>query len=229
MGKDPAVLWYFNDWAGGTSTLSRFLKGCYIDLLYAQFNSGHLSLDEIKTVLGSDFGAAWPTIQKKFVKDDNGLYYNERLVFELDKRKSYTKSRRKNLMGDHMENANGNEIEKRKKKFIEDVLILKSNYSEGMITEFCSYWTEKNPEGKKMRFEMEKVFEISRRLTTWKNNQDKYTNGKQPHQQGKFPSYFDARLYQQLSMGSNLGQLQKYQEHLRANGYKFINNEWQRV
>lgn len=105
MAKDPAVLWYFNDWAGGTATLSRFLKGCYMDLLYAQFNTGHLSLDEIKTVLGSDFGSSWPALQKKFVKDDKGLYYNQRLLFETDKRKSYTKSRRQNLMGDHMENA----------------------------------------------------------------------------------------------------------------------------
>lgn len=104
--KDPAVLWYFNDWHGGTITLSRHQKGCYIDLLYAQFNSGHLSLEEIKTVLGSDFGQTWPTLQKKFVKDEStGLYYNERLVFEAEKRKSFSKSRRDNLKGEKKEIA----------------------------------------------------------------------------------------------------------------------------
>lgn len=101
MAKDPAVLWYFNDWHGGTFTLGRHQKGCYMDLLYAQFNSGHLSLDEIKTVLGSDFGQTWPTLQKKFVKDEiTGLFYNERLVFEAEKRRSYSSSRRTNLSGD---------------------------------------------------------------------------------------------------------------------------------
>jgi len=40
--KDPAVLWYWNDWGGGTRTMSRQLKGCYMDLLEAQFNSGPL-------------------------------------------------------------------------------------------------------------------------------------------------------------------------------------------
>lgn len=97
MAKDPATLWYWNDWMGGTMTLSRFLKGCYIDILAAQFNSGHLSLDEIKTCLGSDFGTAWPTIQKKFVKDENGLFFNERLDAEIEKRKKHSEKQRENI------------------------------------------------------------------------------------------------------------------------------------
>lgn len=115
MAKDPAMLWYWSDWYSGTATLSRFLKGCYMDLLHAQFNSGHLTLEEIKTVLGSDFGQAWPTLQKKFTADDAGKYFNVRLDEEKEKRAAFTKSRRDNLhktkhmkqhMGDHMENEN---------------------------------------------------------------------------------------------------------------------------
>lgn len=116
MAKDPALLWYFNDWTGGTVTMTRHLKGCYMDLLAAQFNSGPLSLDEIKTVLGSDFGLSWPTLQKKFAKDDNGLYFNGRMQFEKDKRINYSNSRRSNRMqhmsnhmSPHMENENRNE------------------------------------------------------------------------------------------------------------------------
>lgn len=88
--KDPAVLFYFNDWQGGTVTFSRFLKGCYMDLLHAQFNSGGLSLDEIKTVLGSDFGQSWPTLQKKFQIGEDNLYYNKRLLFEKTRRKEFS-------------------------------------------------------------------------------------------------------------------------------------------
>lgn len=114
MAKDPALLWYFNDWHGGTSTMSRFLKGCYMDLLHAQFNNGHLSLDEIKVVLGSDFGSSWPTLQKKLMVDDKGLYYNPRLEAEHSKRKTFSASRVENLkgskkekiLGTHMENEN---------------------------------------------------------------------------------------------------------------------------
>jgi len=46
-----------------------------------------------------------------------------------------------------------------------------------MLRAFYDYWTEKNENGKKMRFEMQKVFDINRRLTTWAKN-NKF-NGKQ--------------------------------------------------
>lgn len=97
------MLWYWADWNSGTVALSRFLKGCYMDLLHAQFNTGRLSLEEIKIVLGSDFGQAWPTLQKKFTVDKAGKYFNERLELEKNKRAAYTASRRKNLESSHME------------------------------------------------------------------------------------------------------------------------------
>lgn len=114
--KDPAALFYFNDWMGGTATLTRHQKGCYIDLLCVQFNSGPLSLDEIKTVLGSDFGSSWPALQKKF-KSENGIYFNERLELEKGKRSKFTTSRRMNASSvpsvaqatdEHMEDENRN-------------------------------------------------------------------------------------------------------------------------
>jgi hypothetical protein len=120
MAKDPAMLWYWGDWYSGTVLMSRFLKGCYMDLLHAQFNSGRLSLEEIRMVLGSDFGQSWPTLQKKFAVDETGKYFNERLELEKNKRMAFTASRKKNLQSSHkeddmkahmhgyMENANRN-------------------------------------------------------------------------------------------------------------------------
>lgn len=89
MAKDPAFLFYPNDWTGGTGLLTRHLKGCYIDLLIAQFNNGHLSLEEIRTVLGTDF-SAWNTLQKKFAQDAAGKFFNGRLEAEVNKRKEYS-------------------------------------------------------------------------------------------------------------------------------------------
>lgn len=89
MAKDPAILWYWDDWGGGTMLLTRHQKGCYIDLLNAQFNNGHLSLEEIKICLGADFGPQWPALQKKFKVDPQGLYYNERMDIEISKRAKY--------------------------------------------------------------------------------------------------------------------------------------------
>lgn len=106
MAKDPATLWYWNDWHGGTSTFSRHLKGCYTDLLHAQFNNGHLSLDEIKTVLGSDFGSSWPTLRKKFAVDNDGLFFNERAELEKNKRIAFVESRKNNLKSHKEEHMN---------------------------------------------------------------------------------------------------------------------------
>lgn len=95
MAKDPAMLWYWGDWYSGTSLMSRFLKGCYMDLLHAQFNHGRLSLEEIKTCLGADFGSTWSALQKKFKQDENGLFFNEKLEREKKKRADYSASRKK--------------------------------------------------------------------------------------------------------------------------------------
>src|SRR5688572_21835965 len=89
MAKDPAFLFYPNDWLGGTMTMTRHLKGCYIDLLVAQFNSGPLSLETIKTVLGSD-QASWTVLSSKFKQTAEGLFFNERLVAEKFKREEYS-------------------------------------------------------------------------------------------------------------------------------------------
>lgn len=97
MGKDPACLFYWGDWSGGTITFTRHLKGCYMDLLNAQFNNGPLSLDEIKTVLGTDFGSSWPTLQKKFVKGENGFFFNERMAAETEKRKKFSFKQKENI------------------------------------------------------------------------------------------------------------------------------------
>ena len=53
------------------------------------------------------------------------------------------------------------------KEFNKEVYVFKEKYDTQMLDEFISYWTEKNINGKLMRFEMEKVFDISRRLSTW--------------------------------------------------------------
>src|SRR5438128_11520468 len=98
MAKDPALLFYWNDWQGGTATLTRHLKGCYMDLLYAQFNSGTLSLEQIKIVLRTD-QAAWTVLSKKFIKvteNNVELFFNERMEAEKQKRRNFTEKQRLN-------------------------------------------------------------------------------------------------------------------------------------
>jgi hypothetical protein len=96
MAKDPAFLFYPNDWMGGTMTMTRHHKGCYIDLLVAQFNSGPLSLEEIKNLLGQD-QAAWTVLSRKFSVDSTGKYFNERLETEKAKRVEYSNKQKERI------------------------------------------------------------------------------------------------------------------------------------
>jgi len=64
-------------------------------------------------------------------------------------------------------------IDKREEKFKDSVTKIgsKKKYDSKMINDFVLYWTERDRSNKKMRFEKQVVFDISRRLSTW-NNRD---------------------------------------------------------
>lgn len=95
MGKDPAFLFYPNDYIGGTMGMTFEEKGAYIELLMTQFNRGHMT----SQVIGQVVGHLWVNLQSKFKQDENGLYYNERLDIEIEKRKTFIQSRFNNLTG----------------------------------------------------------------------------------------------------------------------------------
>lgn len=62
--------------------------------------------------------------------------------------------------------------EKRELEFIEkcEKLYKKHDMSKALLKQFTDFWTESNEGGKKMRFEMQQTFDISRRLAKWKSN-----------------------------------------------------------
>lgn len=95
MSKDPAVSWYWNDWAGGTQAMTREEKGAYMELLQAQHSRGSVPLAIIRRILGTDFERLWEVLSEKFQKDENG-FYNIRLREEIEKRRAYSKSRANN-------------------------------------------------------------------------------------------------------------------------------------
>ena len=86
-------------------------------------------------------------------------------------------------------------IEDLKVLFFEKVSEFRDKYSEAMLLSFANYWSEKNQKGK-MRWQLEKTFEIPNRLATWHRNDSKFSRpiSGQPGQ-----SKMDARManYQQ--------------------------------
>ena len=73
---------------------------------------------------------------------------------------------------------------------------------------FFLYWTEKNKSGSKFRAEMEKTFDISRRLKRWSSNNFN-------KQKSRFPDYFDSLLMKRMDDSSK----KEYEHHLKNLGY----------
>ena len=132
MAKDPAFLFYSGDFLSGTYTMTDDQVGKYIRLLCLQHQKPeHLLNEEDMIFICKSYDK---TVYDKFTKNEQGLYFNERLEIEISHRKYYTDSRSKNRKGkvkeskssksrkkhmkiisksyeDHMENGNEIEIE----------------------------------------------------------------------------------------------------------------------
>jgi hypothetical protein len=71
-------------------------------------------------------------------------------------------------------------FEDRKLEFrdkLHEIMIVES-VDKNMVKEFYLYWTEQNQSNTKMRFELEKTYDITRRLSTWIKNADKFSTNK---------------------------------------------------
>jgi uncharacterized protein YdaU (DUF1376 family) len=78
---------------------------------------------------------------------------------------------------------------------------------------FIDYWSETNKSASKMRFEMEKTWDLGRRIKRWVNNgfnKDK----------NKMPDYFDEVLYKKMDMSSK----KEYEKKLKQNGFSYSYN-----
>ncbi len=63
-------------------------------------------------------------------------------------------------------------------KFKLEVNTFLNIYTEEMLEEFTDYWTETNKSKTKLRYELQKTFDISRRLKTWNKNDKKFNKDK---------------------------------------------------
>lgn len=92
MAKDPAFLFYSNDFLTGTMTLTYEERGKYITILSLMHQQGRMKEETICFVVGS-FSV---NLKNKFSIDEKGFLFNERLEEETEKRSRFTESRRSN-------------------------------------------------------------------------------------------------------------------------------------
>jgi len=156
MAKDPAVLLYTGDFLTGMTLLNYEQRGQYITLLCQQHQLGHLPFNHMISVCGS----VDSVVINKFKKDEDGLYYNERMESESSKRVSYCKSRSNNKSGRkknksydkscdnhmsvHMENENENENKDINRNEDEDKKKKGKRFVIPTIKEIAGYCKERN-------------------------------------------------------------------------------------
>lgn len=87
--KDPAFLFYPESFLVGVMDMTDEEVGQYIKLMCRQHQKGHIPDSVLKRVSEA--------VQEKFVQDEEGKWYNERLEKEIKRRAEYTASRRRNL------------------------------------------------------------------------------------------------------------------------------------
>ena len=119
----------------GTSFLSLEATGAYIKLLCHQADKGFVTQQMIDSIAGQH----WDDIKDKFIQNGSGHFFNERLADEVQRRKDFAESRRRNRLSKtsvehmsntssrsvaHMENENENEnVIESKKVMFEDFWI----------------------------------------------------------------------------------------------------------
>lgn len=90
--KDPAVLFYTSDFLIGSSGLTMEERGQYITLLCLQHQQGPLTEKQIRLAVGE----LSEDVRAKFVADEEGRLYNERMALEAVKRAKFVGSRQSN-------------------------------------------------------------------------------------------------------------------------------------
>lgn len=151
MAKDPAFLFYHQDFFTGVSDMTNDEVGAYIRCLCIQASKGGISEKHMKLICNShDVHSA---IKNKFIFDPaTNLFLNERLKSEIEKRKKYSESRSNNRKNPnkkdedmsnisisyvkHMENENENEVVIEKEK--------KPRFSKPTLAEVQAFMSEVN-------------------------------------------------------------------------------------
>ena len=97
---------------------------------------------------------------------------------KLQPKRNQTASKLQSKTNNNDNNLNNDNNDNKEQKFIN--LVIEENKKtnpeapQDVIDEFCSYWTERNMGGTKMKYEMQKTFDIKRRLQRWINNQKEW-------------------------------------------------------
>jgi len=120
MSKDPAFLFYHQDFYTGVSDMTNEEVGAYVLCLCVQASKGGISEKHMKNICKTQ--DVHNTVFAKFkLNSETCLLENQRLKTELEKRKRFTESRANNRTGKTKDKKNDINISKTYEKHMENV------------------------------------------------------------------------------------------------------------
>lgn len=94
--EDFCFTYYDGDAARDTTHMNRLERGAYHDLIISQRKFGHLTLDQVKKILGRDFAECWPAVELIMKVDADGKFFIEWLEISISKMRAQSKHQSEN-------------------------------------------------------------------------------------------------------------------------------------
>lgn len=196
MGRSPGFMFYPGDYLRDTQNLSENTQVAYDRIMCEHMrnicddmNIITVSEKQIKFFMKRLSDDEKEELFIMLTKKDNGFQI-EWVAESIANYVSYCNSRKKNRLNSdkkdkktyvkHMESEKEDEkedINVRENKFKEKILEFSKKYSNELLINFFNHWSQHGENDRKMLFEKQKSFELSKRLITWSNN-DKNFNKK---------------------------------------------------
>ena len=89
--------------------------------------------------------------------------------------KQLTTSKNNKEVKEEKNKENANKLAARSTEFQKSLIPFIGTYKNEMLRKFADYWTESNPSKTKMKFELEKTWDTTKRLKKWADNETKFT------------------------------------------------------
>jgi len=197
MAKDKKSFIAYSDWRDTFDQLPDEDAGKLIKHIFAYVNDENPESDSV--LIKAVFAQIKNTLKRDLEKWDKQLEQRRKAgkksaeirATKSNERSTSVKTRRRNStdsvsvsVSDSVNvsvNDNVNklkDIDSRKADFKKSLHPFLDQYDKDLLNAFYSYWTEHGEKDRKMRFEKQKSFGISRRLATWKKNESNFNNKK---------------------------------------------------
>lgn len=190
QGKKSFVA--YSDWYGMFKALPDEVAGKLIKHIFSYVNDENPTSDDF--VINALFEQVKSTLKRDLVKWEQQQEQRKKAGIrsaEVRKQNATTVNERSisSTVSDSV-SVNVNDINKDSKSSLEtrslnfknSLVEFKQKYSIDLLKNFFNYWTEPNKSKTKMRFELEKTWDLSRRLETWAKREKDFTKPNQQKQ-----------------------------------------------